>query len=184
MTTQMTKKECALNQHYWNNEGAYQEQSDFLYSQLVPHVGNAPTIHGEMIRCVHRLYYEFCNNGNCNALEFETEDCSHCGGSGYEEDEETDCEWCDGDCTTTGIVYIDDYYKDMIDFLKMYMQDKEVIFDLEDWLIETATKGRYAFSDDQMSKYDQVVDAIVFQCLTTENKPNPLYALKSNGDAL
>ena len=175
MTTQMTKKECALNQHYWNNEGVYQADSERLYSELVPQSGNAPTIHGELIRCVHRLYYEFCNNGNCNALERVAEDCSNCCGSGYEDDDETYCEWCDGNCTEETGVEIDSYYEDMIDFLKMFMQDKEVIFHLEDWMLENYSGGRYSFSDEQMSKYDKVVDAVVFQCLTTDNKPNPLF---------
>jgi hypothetical protein len=174
MTTTMTKKECALNQHYWNNEGVYQADSERLYSELVPQSDNAPTIHGEMIRCIHRLYYEFCNNGNGNAIGFVMEDCSQCGGSGYEDDDETDCEWCGGDCMEETDVVFESYYEDMVEFLKMNMQDKEVIFHLEDWLLETF-RDNYTFSDEQMSKYDKVLDAVVFQCLTTENKPNPLF---------
>jgi hypothetical protein len=179
MTTTMTKKESALNQHYWYNTGVYQQESERMFSELVPKSDKAPTIHGELNRCISRLYYDYCNNGNCNALEVLTDDCSHCDGTGYDDEEEThDCEWCGGDCTEETGVEFDSYYGDMVDFLKMFMQDKEVIFALEDWLLEG--KKRYSFSDEEMSRYDKVVDAVVFQCLTTENKPNPFYPSSQN----
>ncbi len=80
---------------YWNNTGAYQDEHDKLYAQLVPSSDNASTIHGELIRCANRLSYDYYNNGNCNAVEDKMEDCSECDGSGWEE--EQDCGCCDGD---------------------------------------------------------------------------------------
>ena len=102
MTT-IEKKETPIGQSYWYANGIYQEEYNYFHTNLVPASGYAPTIHGEMIRCVSRLYYDFCNNGNCNAIDTKKEECHQCGGCGYEEvynddDEEQteDCHWCDG----------------------------------------------------------------------------------------
>lgn len=40
-----------------------------LWDKYVPAKGGADTIEGECIRAVGRLYYEWCNNGNCNAMD-------------------------------------------------------------------------------------------------------------------
>jgi len=79
---------------YWNGKGFYQYQYDKLYELLIPAQDQASTIQGEMLRCASRLYYEFCNNGNGNALEQDTQTCGDCFGSGKEEAEE--CSECDG----------------------------------------------------------------------------------------
>ena len=71
----MEKRTTPEGQSYWNNNGAYQEEHDRLWEELVPASGSAPTIHGELIRAVGRLFYEFCNNGNCNSIEVETGRC-------------------------------------------------------------------------------------------------------------
>lgn len=41
-----------------------------LWDTLVPTSGEAETIEGELIRCAGRLVYEYCNNGNCNAVDY------------------------------------------------------------------------------------------------------------------
>ena len=69
---------------YWDGTGKYQDVNTVLYKELVPSSGEAPTIHGEIVRAFNKLFYEYCNNGNCNAAEEVTEDCDECGGSGYE----------------------------------------------------------------------------------------------------
>jgi hypothetical protein len=173
----LEKKNCSLNQHYWESTGVYQQEWDKLYNDLVPASGDAPTIQGELIRCISRLYYDYCNNGNCNALDITMEDCNECNGSGYEEDsdgETQDCQWCGGDCNVEGDAYITDYYKEMIDFLKEYLIEKELVSQLENWMVNDYSP-RYSFSDEQMNLYDKVTDAVVYQCLTTENKPNPKF---------
>jgi hypothetical protein len=83
---------------YWDDNGAYQNEYDKLNKELVPASGEADTVHGEMIRAIGRLFYDFCNNGNCNVLDVEREDCDECGGSGYEDEEYDHCCYdCDGD---------------------------------------------------------------------------------------
>lgn len=178
MTTQVEKKTSTLKQHYWGGTGVYQYEYDKLYSELVEISGSAKTINGELIRCISRLYYDYCNNGNCNALEIEMETCDECGGSGfedYDDDEDgTDCSWCGGNCQVEGDVYVTDYYDEMLDFLETYMNEKHLAKELRYWMVNNY-QSRYSFSDEQMNMYDKVADAVVYQCLTTQNRPNPRY---------
>jgi hypothetical protein len=50
---------------YSNETGAYQKDYDRLV-ELVPGMGEANTIAGEMIRAIGKLGYELYNNGMCN----------------------------------------------------------------------------------------------------------------------
>lgn len=59
------------NASYWNHHGAYQEQYEILTAKMVPFRGASSSVHGELLRGVGRLFYEYCNNGNCNALTEE-----------------------------------------------------------------------------------------------------------------
>lgn len=179
--TQETKKNTPLNQHYWTSTGVYQEQYDELSAQLVPARGDSPTIHGEMIRAIGRLYYDFCNNGNCNAIDVEMEDCSECDGCGYEEDrdgETQDCQWCGGDCQVEGSYFITGYYDGMLSFLEQHMTERKLATELREWMINEY-QNRYSFSDEQLNVYDKVCDAIIYQCLTTSDKPNPTYKVEA-----
>lgn len=175
MTTQIKRQNSSLTQHYWGDNGVYQSEYDSLYNSLVPASGEASTMQGELIRCIGRLYYDFCNNGNCNAIDVRMEDCDNCGGYGYEEDadgDEQDCQWCGGDCQVETDYYVTEYYDEMLSFLEMYMTEEQLAKDLRNWMVNEYT-SRYSFSDKQMNIYDKVVDAIVYQCLTTPLVPNP-----------
>ena len=185
MTTNQ-KKETPLGQSYWYETGVFQEGYDLLYAQLVPDSGCAPTIHGEMIRCVSRLFYDFCNNGNCNAVDMKMEKCHQCGGCGYEENynedddewENEDCHWCDGSGEDEGEKFVTDYYQEMLDFLDEFLNDKKCVSDLEHFMINGAGYSRYKFDAQEMDVYNKVVDAVVYQCLTTQNNPNPYHKTK------
>ena len=186
MTT-IEKKETPLGKSYWGQNGVYQTYYDSLYDQLVPAKGYAPTIHGEMIRSVSRLFYDFCNNGNCNAVDTKTEECYQCGGCGYEEhydviDEDgeeecrtEDCHWCDGSGEDEGESFVTEYYQEMLDFLNEFLNDNKCVGSLEDFMIKGAGYSRYKFDDAEMDVYNKVVDAVMYQVLTTENKPNPYF---------
>lgn len=179
----MEKLNCTLNQHYWRENGVYQEIYSNLWNKLVPSSDMAETIHGELIRCISRLYYDFCNNGNCNVVDIEMETCRECDGCGYhdmdlDEEEWEDCYVCDGECNVEGEVFITDYYDEMLSFLRQYMVESKLADELRDWIVN-GYENHYSFSDEQMNKYDKVVDAIVYQCLTTENKSNPFYVPKT-----
>jgi len=51
---------------YWNQKGKYQEQYDKWADELMPAMGAAKTVAGELIRAVSRLAYDFYNNGMGN----------------------------------------------------------------------------------------------------------------------
>jgi hypothetical protein len=59
----------AIQRCYWNNKGRYQNIYNKLNKELVPSSGSPVTVQGELIRAVGRLYYDYCNNGNCNAKD-------------------------------------------------------------------------------------------------------------------
>ena len=187
METKTQKLVTPLGKSYWGHDGAYQTEYDVLFDNLVPSSGYAPTIHGEMIRCVSRLFYDFCNNGNCNAVDVRMEECHQCGGCGYEEfydgDEEEgeeecrteDCHWCDGSGQDEGETFVTEYYQEMLDFLFEFLNDKKCVYSLEDFMINGAGYGRYKFDDKEMDVYNKVVDAVMYQVLTTNNNPNPYF---------
>lgn len=71
--TQITNKCTEKGKHYWNNEGVYDKEFAQLTEELVPATGMAKNLRGELVRAANRLYYEYCNNGNCNAAEEDDE---------------------------------------------------------------------------------------------------------------
>jgi hypothetical protein len=208
--TTMEKKITESGKSYWNNNGAYQTEYDKLYEDLVPSRGEADTVHGEMIRSVSRLFYDFCNNGNCNVIEIQNDSCPDCFGSGYEEPEECtycdgsgteevdygeyeedgevveeicnncggsgeeepmDCSTCGGDCTVNGDIEINGYYQDMINFLKRHLNNTDVVENLVEFLErDDLGYGTYTFNDNEMKVYNNLVDVVVHQILTTENQ--------------
>lgn len=182
METKTQKLETPLGKSYWGHDGAYQNLYDNLYDKLVPASGYAPTIHGEMLRSISRLFYDFCNNGNCNVLDLKMDTCHNCGGWGYEEkynDEEEeqeieDCSYCGSSGEVQDEVYITKYYEEMVDFLQEFMNEKESIFNLKKFLIDEYSI-RYSFSDEQMDIYNKVVDDVMYQILNTKDNPNPYF---------
>jgi hypothetical protein len=180
--TKTQKLVTPLGKSYWGNDGAYQNTYDMLYDKLVPASGYAPTIHGEMIRSISRLFYDFCNNGNCNAVDVRMEECHQCGGWGYEEsyneDEEQeieDCHWCDGSGKDEGEKFVTEYYQEMLDFLSEFITDKKCVDNLKDFMLKGAGYGKYKFDAQEMDFYNKVVDSVMYQVLTTNNKQNPYF---------
>lgn len=53
-------------QSYWDKTGKYQVLYDELNEKLVPNMGEAETKHGELLRNIGNLYYDYLNNGFCN----------------------------------------------------------------------------------------------------------------------
>lgn len=157
----------APNQHYWNNNGAQQQEMDRLTEKFMPARGCAENFTGEVVRAINRLYYEFCNNGNCNALDCETTpgewvECSRCGGVGYTEEDE--CEYS-----------LNSFYENFIKLIRQYFTEKnckegvEVIDDVQRVIENNDDTTEY-----NMSKYDRVVDYIVWLVLNDEDNQEPI----------
>ena len=98
----------------------------------------------------------FPKNGNINAVDAEYENdyypCYNCGGDGEIEDEEyndeTDeyettmvtCDECGGEGEIAeevqGEPFITDFYKEMMDFLSLHLDDSKLIDRLESYMLE------------------------------------------------
>jgi hypothetical protein len=195
----MKQKFTKGNKSYWDENGVYQKEYDELYKLHVPSSGAAATVHGELIRGASRLFYEYCNNGNCNAVEVEQEDCDGCGGSGWEEttchdcggsgeydygdgeetceecggsgEVEEDCSWCYGDCTEDGDAFITEYYEKFIDLIDREVGG-EATRDMVKWMT-TRIYNELTFKGEELTAYNKMVDMIVFHVLTTEDKELP-----------
>lgn len=178
----MEKKITEVGNSYWGGNGAYQDTFDVLYSELVPDQGQSKTIHGELIRCSNRLIYDYNNNGNCNVIEVEAEyeecDCYVCCGTGnveeYDEDDNSvgvTCDECGGSGTydeeVEGETFINPYYKDMIEFLSNNLVNNKVVDKLERFLLTYGTN--YNFGDGEQKYYNDLMDEVMYQVLTTEN---------------
>jgi hypothetical protein len=50
-------------QSFWNSNSPMQERYEELFEKLVPTFGESITSHGELLRCVGRIYYDRYNNG-------------------------------------------------------------------------------------------------------------------------
>lgn len=167
------------NNHYWNNNGTYQQEMDRLYDKFVPTSGRSYNLTGEVVRAANRLYYEFCNNGNHNALETISEwvECSYCGGSGLidvYDDEEFCAEECP-DCNGEGGYYdeeftLNEYYDNFIKLIRHYFEQKnckEGIEAIDEVLriIECSYKPEDYF----ITKYDRCIDYVVWCVLNDED---------------
>lgn len=75
---------------FWNQNHPHSGRWVELEDALVPDSGAAKTLHGELVRCIDRFYYDYNNNGNINVLEREDVECEDCF-SGY-----VDCDACNG----------------------------------------------------------------------------------------
>jgi hypothetical protein len=173
----MEKRHTPAGQSYWNNTGAYQEEHDRLWKELVPSSGSCDTLHGELIRATSRLFYEFCNNGNCNAIEVEMGRCSHCGGDAEEfshvdddgEDVYEDCSWCDGTGEEEGDSLITDFYGGFLDFIEENVPHAPVQ-EVRGFMMDPSRGySNYKFDDYEMGIYNALTDAVIHHILTTEN---------------
>jgi hypothetical protein len=186
-----TLKKTAEGNSYWNENGAYQKEYDELYSKLVPSRGAGETVHAELIRGIGRLFYDYCNNGNCNTAEVVTEDCESCGGSGYEEDDDDgevegeedcnecygsgyvseDCNNCGGECEVEVGVEINPYYKKFTDLIENEV-GVEAISGVRG-VIKSNLYSKYTFEGDEMAAYNKMCDMVIHHVLTTEDSELP-----------
>lgn len=181
-------KRTQLGENYWSDGNtAYKEEYKALYEKFVPASGAAKTLHGELIRGCSRLYYEYCNNGNCNACNVDYEDveysCSSCNGTGETDDGE-EC----GDCYGSGFyheeemgdVAVTPFYAQFLTLIngelaKNYSPQIAVqITNGIEHIIENHPyhDGTY-FNDLWMAAYDKMVDYVVAMIIATEDAPLP-----------
>ena len=162
---------------YWNNNGAYSKELLELYNKLVPDSGNAQTVHGELVRAVSWLGYEYYN-GNRNACDPYYADPE------YDVDDNGE-EYCINDGEIKRID-INGYYEDMLNFIYTYsnvegltttQQVEEAIEDVR-FVIKQAVNykncGGY-FQESFEKCYNELTDLVMYVVLNTEDMPNPEY---------
>ena len=162
---------------YWNNNGAYSKELLELYNKLVPDTGDAQTVHGELVRAVCRLGYEYYS-GNCNACDPYYADPE------YDVDDNGE-EYCINDGEIKRID-INGYYEDMLNFIYTYsvveglttIQQVEEAIEGVCYVIKQAvnyeTCGGY-FQESFEKCYNELTDLVMYVVLNTEDMPNPEY---------
>lgn len=183
MTIERKTTKCGCN--YFNGEGAYQEEYERLWDELVPMSGMASTLNGELIRAAGRLNYEFFNNGNLNACEQhyhdEDEICCGCRGTGVIEDEdedgniiEVDCPECGGcghfveevedDCTLAPM------YGAFLNLIEECVPnaDHEVEM-VRDIILSNLYSSPVQFSERNENAYSRLMDVVMFHVLTCDD---------------
>jgi hypothetical protein len=166
------KKITIKGNSYWGSNGAYQEEYDKLSDELVPQSGEADTVHGELMRASGNLFYEFCNNGNCNAVDSIMETCHSCGGDGYQDEEEDedgyreDCHYCGGECRNVVGGEVTKKYAEHLAFIKKELPSAP-IDELKQFMIDEYTN--ISFGDDEMKLYNDVMDEVMYHVVNTEN---------------
>lgn len=155
---------------YWNHNGAYQEEGDRLFDEMVPAMGAATTRNAELIRAINRLTYEYLNNGNCNACVV-----TRVGDHGWW-DEETE----DPDEIET--VEIDSYYDKFFDLISASLKRRIVAHEVEPLLsrvreiIENAAYDMPAqayFSKENVNAYSRMCDMVIWYVLNTPDEELP-----------
>lgn len=135
---------------YWNGKGANQQEFIRLSNKFMETSGSSQTLNGEVIRAINRLYYEFCNNGNCNAVE---EDVN----------------------SFFNNTMITSFYQNFIDLIREFFKIKdckngiELINEIEN-IIETLDIPDV----NNIHKYDKCIDYIVWLVLNDEDNSQSL----------
>lgn len=181
--------------HYWNDEGRFNREFSNLTDRLMPSYGRGESLMAEVVRAANRLYYEYCNNGNCNVMEYSEGDevereCPYCSGEGYLDDEQEDiCPECDG----MGVIYeegegewkFDQYWDNFIKLIREtlagselenlpegFQAEAEILMDDIRNFIECnagENRGNY-FSDKNVHRYDQMIDLVYIWCVANEGR--------------
>ena len=155
---------------YWDGTGAYNEEYTELYDALVPNMGEADTVHGELIRSVSRLSHDYFNNGNGNARVEVYEDAGACW---FDEEDEDDNIWSghdDEEYTTE----ISEFFLHFTDFIVTTIGTDEieaVITEICDIILNDV---RPEYDDKTVDKYNKMVDIVMHYVLTHENEPREI----------
>jgi hypothetical protein len=156
---------------YWSSTGIYQEQFDKLYEKMVPSEGRSTTLNGELIRAISRLFYEYCNNGNCNSCETHYEDEEYFTG---EYDEDGDEIWDSEEVETDSNV--SRMYSEFLSLIDSTVPGTNVLVNkIENIITSNSYGSRENFSDERMNVYNELCDRVIFYVLNNEDKEIPSF---------
>ena len=157
-TNNIEMKRTAKGCGYWNETGAYQQEYDELWRQLVPLEGEAQTTRGEVLRTASKLYYDFFNNGNMNA-------CEIVGGE----------RWLDDDDEEVYDTKVSEYYQGCLNFLRRTCKDDYELMGLLERVRDIIVMGEDGCNDaDNEHTYDLMADHCIYWVLThDDSEVNP-----------
>jgi hypothetical protein len=157
---------------YWDETGKYQADHKRLWDAHVPASGESKTIEGELIRAIGRLFYEYCNNGNCNAGEWEEEDCPVCDGSGFQwcdsEEEDVDCSYCGGECKIPNTIQIKGLYGEFLNLIKDVVGCEEEVEEVKALITNEELHYNYTYSQEELDIYNILCDKVIEYVLEKE----------------
>ena len=145
-------KNTVKGNSYWDGTGAYNAEQKELNEKLVPVMGDADTLHGEVLRCANWIYYEYFNNGNYNARD---EECVASDSYYYGEDEYE--------------FVVSERYSKMLEFISDVVgtnEIKNVVYSIRNIILDENDR----YNKDSVNVYDSLIDNVVHFILTTENK--------------
>lgn len=176
MENKLEKYSSNIEQNYWEGKGVYQAELDRLTKKFMPASGRARNYIGEVIRAINRLYYEFCNNGNCNALNSEIipgewVECEYCRGEG--------CSYCDDD----GGYYeeddyeysVDKFFDNFLELLNQFISERNAsdgIVALNG--VKSIIENQFSTSKENIHTYDSLIDIVVWLVLQEEDNESPI----------
>ena len=150
---------------YWDGNGKYNSDYTKLWESLVPDSGEAETIEGELIRAIGRLFHEYCNNGNCNAVEQIQEICPEC--EDYE-DEDDDCLECGGDCSVLVGLELSGFYKGFLFLIKEKVGCNREVKAVENLITNVDLNYNYTYNQKEMDVYNALCDKVIEYVLEKE----------------
>jgi len=165
-------KTTELGKSYWDESGAYQKEYKELYDKLVPSSGSSETLHGELIRAISRLFWDYCNNGNCNAAEAKYKEmeytCYDCGGSGVYTEEEIE------------EVEITPFYGKFLDLIQNSLEKEfdandvyEIVSTVEEIIKISVEDGGVNYGKENMAAYNKLSDYVIWFVLNTDDAELP-----------
>lgn len=142
-----------VGKSYWYDNAAYSKEYEDLWNNLVPDIGSAETLHGELVRAFAKLNYDYFNNGNCNAIE-------------EDEDEESEYQ-------------VSGFYARFIDLIEDTLKDKispecvSAVCNNVRKIISRAYRSKNYFNNNNMGQYNLMGDMVMWYVLNTEDKGLP-----------
>lgn len=160
---------------YWNHHGAYQEQYEQLAEKLIPIKGAADTVHGELIRGIGRLFYEYCNNGNGNAAQAITPSDHAEDFRDYDPD---DIDWDEVEEVT-----INPYYEKFLSLIDTSLSDTILPDEVHRLTnaVRDIIRGACAdnlrvceyYREDNVNRYNALCDAVIWYVMNSFDRPLP-----------
>lgn len=178
-----------VNQKYIDGCGANEKEFLRLTKKFMPANGNeTKNLVGEVFASAYRIYYEFHNNGNENALdviEGESERCNSCCGRGYNYSNFSDatipCEVCggQGSIDTPPTLEVCNEFNKMLGLLSFALDVKDYpeiddILENINYIILNSKDEEFfnALTPEDKLVYDNLIDCVVDWTLKHEYDKN------------